>query len=160
MPIDYVHSSVIATGSILTVEGSSYYHFGVLTSVMHMAWMRAVCGRMKSDYQYSASIVYNNYPWPENPSAAQQQAVEAAAHGVLDARAAHPTASLADLYDPLTMPPDLVKAHQALDKAVDKCYRPQPFTSDAKRVEFLFELYEKYVAGLLAGEKPKRKKKR
>ncbi len=88
-------------------------------------------------------------------TAAQKAAVEAAAQGVLDARAAHKGASLADLYDPLTMPPDLVKAHQALDKAVDKCYRPQPFTSDAKRVEYLFELYEKYRMGLLAAVSPK-----
>jgi hypothetical protein len=120
---------------------------------------------MKSDYQYSASIVYNNYPWPEQPTAAQKQAVEAAAQGVLDARAAHPGASLADLYDPLTMPPDLVKAHHTLDKAVDKCYRPQPFTNDAKRVEYLFELYEKYTKGAFAkapaarGEKTKKGKK-
>ncbi|MDX9751575.1 MAG: class I SAM-dependent DNA methyltransferase [Flavobacteriales bacterium] len=156
MPIDYVKAEVIASGSVLTVQGGSLYHFGVMTSSMHMAWMRAVCGRMKSDYQYSASIVYNNFPWPEAPTAlprqagAQKQAVEQAAQGVLDARAQFPTASLADLYDPLTMPPNLVKAHQALDKAVDKCYRAQPFQSDAKRVEWLFELYEKYSAGLLA----------
>jgi hypothetical protein len=160
IPIGYMHPDTMASNLVKIVPNATLYHFGNLTSTMHMAWVKYVCGRMKSDYRYSKDIVYNNYPWPENPSAAHQQAVEAAAQGVLDARAAHPTASLADLYDPLTMPPDLVKAHQALDKAVDKCYRPQPFTSDAKRVEFLFELYEKYVAGLLAGEKPKRKKKR
>jgi hypothetical protein len=137
---------------------ATLYHFGILTSMMHMDWMRYVCGRMKSDYSYSTFIVYNNYPWPEAPTAAQKAAVEIAAQGVLDARAAHKGASLADLYDPLTMPPDLVKAHQALDKAVDKCYRPQPYASDAKRVEYLFELYEKYTMGLLAQEKPKRKK--
>jgi hypothetical protein len=114
-----------------------------------------VCGRLKSDYRYSGSIVYNNFPWPEQPTPAQKQAVEEAAQGVLDARAAHQGASLADLYDPLTMPPDLVKAHHTLDKAVDKCYRSQPFTTDAKRVEYLFELYEKYTAGLLAGTSAK-----
>jgi hypothetical protein len=86
--------------------------------------------------------------------------VEAAAQGVLDARAQFPGSSLADLYDPLTMPPALLKAHQALDKAVDKCYRPQPFTSDAKRVEYLFEVYEEYTKGLLAGEKRKKKEPR
>ncbi len=153
MPIGYVESDVIASGSILTVQGASLYHFGVLTSTMHMAWTGYVCGRLESRYQYSAQIVYNNFPWPQAPTEAQQQAVEEAAQRVLDARAAHKGASLADLYDPLTMPPDLVKAHAALDKAVDKCYRPQPFPSDAKRVEFLFELYEKYAAGLLAGER-------
>ena len=130
-----------------------------MTSEMHMTWMRYTCGRLESRFSYSNSLVYNNYPWPEAPTAAQKSAVEAAAQGVLDARAAHKGASLADLYDPLTMPPDLVKAHQVLDKAVDKCYRPAPFTSDAKRVEYLFELYEKYTSGLLAQEKPKRKGK-
>ena len=126
---------------------------------MHMSWMRVVCGRLKSDYRYSNKIVYNNYPWPEQPTAAQKQAVESAAQGVLDARAAHPGASLADLYDPLTMPSDLVKAHHTLDKAVDKCYRTQAFTTDAKRVEYLFELYERYTKGLLAEEKVKKGKK-
>ena len=145
MPIDYVKPDVIASGSILTVQRATLYHFGILTSAMHMAWMRAVCGRMKSDYQYSASIVYNNYPWPEAPTTAQKQAVEKAAQGVLDARAQYATASLADLYDPLTMPPALVQAHQTLDKAVDKCYRAQAFANDAQRVEFLFGLYGKYV---------------
>jgi hypothetical protein len=103
--------------------------------------------------------VYNNFPWPENPSDKQIKAVEAAAQKVLDARIAFPNSSLADLYDPLTMPPILVKAHQELDKAVDLCYRPQAFVSEAKRMEFLFELYEKYTAGLFAKEKPKKKKK-
>jgi hypothetical protein len=115
---------------------------------------------MKSDYSYSVKIVYNNFPWPQQPSEAQKSAVEAAAQGVLDARAQFPGSSLADLYDPLTMPPALLKAHQALDKAVDKCYRPQPFTSDAKRVEYLFEVYEEYTKGLLAGEKRKKKEPR
>jgi hypothetical protein len=126
---------------------------------MHMAWMKSVCGRLESRYRYSNKIVYNNFPWPQQPSEAHKSAVESAAQGVLDARAQFPGSSLADLYDPLTMPPALLKAHQALDKAVDKCYRPQPFTSDSKRVEYLFELYEEYTKGLLAGEKPKRRKK-
>ena len=118
---------------------------------------------MKSDYQYSNTIVYNNFPWPENPSDKQKEAVEKAAQAVLDARAVFQNpplggrgASLADLYDPNTMPPVLVKAHQALDKAVDLCYRPQPFTSEAKRIEYLFELYDKYTAGLFVGEKKKK----
>ena len=140
----------------LISEGAELWHFGILQSAMHASWVAKVCGRIKSDYRYSKDIVYNNYPWPEQPTAAQKQAVESAAQGVLDARAAHPGASLADLYDPLTMPPDLVKAHHTLDKAVDKCYRAQAFTTDAKRVEYLFELYEKYTKGLLAGEKGKK----
>lgn len=128
----------------------------MLTSTMHNAWVRAVCGRLKSDYRYSKDIVYNNFPWPEQPSAAQKTAVEKAAQGVLDARAKFPTASLADLYDPLTMPPALVKAHQALDKAVDRCYAAKPFANEAKRVEYLFELYGEYVGGLMGEGKVKR----
>ncbi|EMR03814.1 type IIL restriction-modification enzyme MmeI [Cesiribacter andamanensis] len=115
---------------------------------------------MKSDYSYSVSVVYNNYPWPENPSEKQVKAVEAAGQKVLDVRAQFPDSSLADLYDPLTMPPALVKAHQELDRAVDLCYRPQAFPSEAKRMEFLFELYEKYTAGLFEKEKPKKARKK
>lgn len=118
-----------------------------------MAWVKQICGRMKSDFSYSSSIVYNNFPWPENPTEKQVQVVEAAAQAVLDARAMFPDASLADLYDPNTMPPILVKAHQALDKAVDQCYRPQPFINETKRIEFLFELYDRYTAGMFVKEK-------
>ncbi len=103
------------------------------------------------------TIVYNNFPWPENPSEKQIKAVEEAAQKVLDTRALFPDSSLAVLYDPLTMPPALVKAHQALDKAVDLCYRPQPFINDTKRIEYLFELYDKYTAGLYKFETKKRK---
>jgi hypothetical protein len=117
---------------------------------MHMVWMRLVTGRLKSDYQYSVLTVYNNFPWPENPTDRQLKTVEDAAQKVLDVRLKFPGSSLADLYDPLTMPPDLVKAHQELDKAVDLCYRPQPFINETKRIEFLFELYDKYTAGLFA----------
>lgn len=156
----------IVSDSCMSLPDATKYHFGVLSSLMHMAWVRYVCGRIKSDYRYSKDIVYNNFPWPQQPSAEQKAAVEAAAQGVLDARAQFPGNSLADLYDPLTMPPALLKAHQALDKAVDKCYRAQPFTSDAKRVEYLFELYEEYTKGAFAkataarGEKPKRGRKK
>lgn len=156
VPMGFMKPSSIASNLCLVIPNAKLYHFGVLTSTMHNAWLKFVGGRLESRFRYSNKIVYNNFPWPEAPTAAQKQAVEEAAQGVLDARAAHPGASLADLYDPLTMPPDLVKAHQALDKAVDKCYRAQPFASDAKRVEFLFELYEKYTAGLLAGEKKRK----
>ena len=114
---------------------------------------------MKSDYQYSASIVYNNFPWPENPTYTQHKAIETAAQKVLDARLQFPNNSLADLYAPMTMPPVLVKAHNELDKAVDLAYRSQPFTSEANRMVFLFELYEKYTADLFTVEKPKRTQK-
>ena len=116
---------------------------------------------MKSDYRYSNAIVYNNFPFPENPGEKQIKTIEEKAQKVLDSRAEFPTSSLADLYDPLTMPPALVRAHNELDKAVDLAYRPQPFTGEANRMAFLFELYEKYTANLFTTEKtrkPKRKK--
>ena len=122
---------------------------------MHLVWVRNICGRIKSDFRYSNDIVYNNFPWPENPTAKQRSTVEKAAQNVLDVRKGFGGSSLADLYDPLTMPPRLVKAHQELDKAVDLCYRSQPFVSETKRIEFLFELYEKYTAGLFVKEKKK-----
>jgi hypothetical protein len=128
----------------MLVAGATAYHFGILTSTMHNAWVRYTCGRLKSDFRYSAAIVYNNFPWPETPSDAQRAAVEAAAQAVLDARAQFPGATLADLYDPLTMPPALLKAHHKLDAAVDAAYgrKPGSFKSDAERVAFLFERYQ------------------
>ena len=129
-----------------------------------MAWIHHVAGRLESRFQYSTGVVYNNFPWPENPSDKQKETVEKTAQAVLDARAQFQNpgpgekgSSLADLYDPNTMPPVLVKAHQALDKAVDLCYRPQPFQNETKRIEFLFELYDKYTAGMFAGEKVRSK---
>ena len=104
---------------------------------------------MKSDYIYSIQIVYNNYPWPFDPNEKNKKAVETKAQKVLDVRAEFKDSSLADLYDPIAMPPKLVKAHQELDKAVDLCYRPQSFTSEANRIEYLFELYAKYTEPLL-----------
>ena len=124
-----------------------------------MAWVSYVCGRMKSDFIYSNKIVYNNYPWPENPTEKQKLIIETAAQKVLDIRLEFPQSSLADLYSPLTMPPALVKAHNDLDKAVDLAYRSQPFLSDAKRMEFLFELYERYTSDLFTKEKVKKVKK-
>ena len=164
MPIGFIQSRTIANGSALIIPDARKYEFGVLSSTMHMAWMRTTAGRMKSDYQYSAGIVFNNFPWPESPTDAQKQAIEAAAQGVLDARATHPGSSLADLYDPLTMPPDLVKAHQKLDAAVDAAYAKsagrKSFKNDAERVAFLFELYQKYTSLLpVESSKPKRARK-
>jgi len=159
IPIGFLGPEIIASNKLQIVPRADLFTFGLVQSQMHMAWTRVVCGRMKSDISYSPAV-YNNFPCPASPGAAQRSAVEAAAQGVLDARAQFPGSSLADLYDPLTMPPALLKAHQALDKAVDKCYRAQPFTSDAKRVEYLFEVYEGYTKGLLAAEKPKRGRKK
>lgn len=115
-----------------------------------------VCGRLKSDYGYSASIVYNNFPWPENPTDKQIVSIEDKAQKVLDARAVFVGSSLADLYDPLLMPPALVKAHNELDRAVDAAYRSSPFASDTARMEYLFELYDKYNATIFT-KQPKRK---
>lgn len=149
----------LCSNLVKIMTDASRFHFGVLSSEMHMAWMRLVGGRMKSDPRYSVKLVYNNFPWPEAPSAKQKAAVETAAQAVLDARKWFPEATLADLYDPLSMPPALVKAHAQLDRAVELCYRPQPFENDRQRVEYLFALYEKLTAPLIAVPKKGRKKK-
>ena len=159
IPIGFFGKDDIANNSCHTVPNGNLFHFGILMSAMHMAWVKSVCGRLKSDYRYSKDIVYNNYPWPENPNDKQVKAIETAAQRVLDARLQFPNSSLADLYDPLTMPPALIKAHNELDKAVDLAYRPQAFTSEANRMVLLFELYEKYTADLFTKEKPKKAKK-
>lgn len=159
IPIAFLDATCIASTELFTIDAATLYHFGILTSTMHMAWVRYTCGRMKSDYRYSAGIVYNNFPWPDEPSDKQRAAVEVAAQAVLDARAQFPQSSLADLYDPLTMPPALVKAHQALDRAVDACYRKAAFASDAQRVEFLFERYQQ-LTSLLPTEKTVKARKR
>ena len=160
IPIGFSDSNTLSSDLLFVVSNSSLYHFGILTSEMHMTWVRYVCGRLKSDFRYSKDIVYNNYPFPENVSDKQKQKVEIAAQKVLDTRAKYPDSSLADLYDPLTMPPDLVKAHQTLDKAVDLCYRPQPFVSELNRIEYLFSLYEAISVPLLKVEKKKRSQKK
>jgi len=146
MPIGFYACSVIASGSALIVPGATPYHFGVLQSAMHMDWMRAVCGRLEGRYQYSAGIVYNNLPWPEGVPEAQTADIERLAQAVLDAREQFPGSTLADLYDPLTMPPVLARAHQALDRAVDRLYRKTPFATDSDRVALLFERYQALVA--------------
>lgn len=156
IPIGFLDYQVIASNKLQMIPDATIWHFGILTSEMHMTWVRYVCGRMKSDYSYSNSVVYNNYPWPDNPSEKQIKAVEAAAQNVLDVRKQFPGSSLADLYDPNTMPAALVKAHQALDKAVDLCYRSQQFPNETKRIEFLFDLYDKYTGGLFIKEKRKK----
>jgi hypothetical protein len=159
IPIGFVSKDIISANTNFLVPEPSCYLFGILTSAMHMAWMRQVGGRLESRYRYSGSMVYNNFPWPDAASEKQRAAVEAAAQGVLDARTASPNATLADLYDPLAMPPALVKAHAKLDRAVDLCYRPQPFQNDRQRVEYLFALYEKLTAPLILPAKKGRRKK-
>jgi len=160
IPMGFMDPKVIASNLVLVVPNATLYHFGTLSSLMHMAWVRQVCGRLESRYRYSNRLVYNNYPWPIDPSDAKKQAVEDAAQRVLDVRAAHPNQTLADLYDPLAMPKDLRDAHRKLDRAVDRCYRSQPFTSDRQRVEYLFELYEKLTAPLIAPDRPSSSRRR
>ena len=159
IPIAFISKDVICSNTLQFVPDAKLYHFGILTSAMHMAWVKQICGRLKSDYRYSNSLVYNNFPWPESPSFKHRSDVETAAQSVLDARQKFPKATLADLYDPLAMPPALVKAHADLDRAVELCYRPQPFQNDRQRVEYLFGLYERLVAPLIAPAKKTRKKK-
>ena len=170
IPIGFVQANVIVGNANLCVPNASLFHFGIMTSRMHMAWVKYVCGRIKSDYRYTSSIVYNNFPWPDlssNQPLAQaeraQAAIENAAKVVLDVRAQFPESSLADLYDPLTMPPALVKAHQKLDAAVDKAYElsggKKSWKNDAERVAYLFDLYQRYTS-LLPTEKAKKSLKR
>ncbi|MCI5113989.1 MAG: class I SAM-dependent DNA methyltransferase [Candidatus Electrothrix sp. AX1] len=146
IPIGFLSPEYMASNKINIAGDSTVYHFGILSSTMHMAWTRYVSGRLKSDFSYSIGIVYNNFPWPPNPTDKQKAKVEQAAQSVLAARAAFPDSTLADLYDPLTMPAQLTKAHAALDKAVDKCYRSRPFTDELNRMQFLFALYEDLTA--------------
>ncbi len=156
IPLGYLAPSTIAGDSCLVIPSATFYHFGVLTSEMHMAWVRQVCGRLKSDFRYSNKLVYNNFPWPQQATDKQKAAVEAAAQAVLDARAQFKGQTLADLYDPLAMPKALRDAHRALDRAVDRCYRPQPFASERARVEHLFALYQELAAPLMKAPTPGR----
>ena len=156
IPMGFVEQSTLTSDSCVILPDGNPYHFGVLTSAMHMAWTNAVCGRLESRFRYSAGIVYNNFPWVENITDKQREKIEQCAEAVLEARKMFPNSSLADLYDPLAMPPALMKAHQAHDKAVDAAYRSAPFTSDSQRMEFLFDLYNKYNATLFDSKKKKK----
>jgi hypothetical protein len=147
VPIGYMTSEVICGNANFMLPDITVYHFGMLCSTMHNAWMRSVCGRLEVSYRYSNTIVYNNYPWPTALTDKQRSAIEAAAQAVLDARAQFEGASLADLYDPLTMPPALVKAHRQLDRAIDAAYDYKGEIDDAPRVAFLFALYQTLTAG-------------
>ncbi len=153
LPMAYLDGNTIPTNQVQIIPDATLYHFGILTSAMHNAWMRQVCGRLESRYRYSAGIVYNNFIWPTGVSAKAREKIEALAQKILDARATYINgqgSSLADLYDPLTMPGDLLRAHRALDLAVDKLYRKAPFASERERVEHLFALYESAMVPLAA----------
>ena len=153
IPIGFMNSSDISSNANLLVPNATLYEFGGLTSQMQIAWMRTVCGRLKSDYRYSAQIVYNNFPWPDI-SEEQKAAIMQKAQAVLDARSQFPDSSLADLYDPNTMPPVLTKAHAALDSAVDKLIVKQP--SPMMPPVWLSEPYGKKTEGLLTGKRRKK----
>jgi hypothetical protein len=159
IPIGFKSKNTITSNLALIIPDAQIFHFGFLTSLMHMIWVRYICGMLGTSLRYSNKLVYNNFPWPQNLTEKQIKSVEEAAQNVLDARAKFPESSLADLYDPNTMPPELVKAHQALDKAVDLCYRSQPFVNETKRIEFLFELYDKYTSGMFVKDKKSKKTK-
>lgn len=145
IPMGLFDKNNIANNSTSVIPITSLFHFGILTSMMHMTWVKYVCGRIKSDYRYSNELVYNNYPFPKDVSEKHKKEVEQKAQAVLDARDAFEGSSLADLYDPLSMPPKLKKAHQALDRAVDRCYSSKTLKNDKERIEFLFALYESYL---------------
>ena len=135
----------IVGDTCLAIPNATLYHFGVLQSEMHMVWVKYVCGRLKSDYRYSNNIVYNNFPWPKNVSEEKKKKVEECVEYLLTIRTTFPNSSLADLYDPNTMPPDLRRAHERLDTAVEACY-DKKFKDDQERISFLFGLYKKYTA--------------
>ncbi|OGI80206.1 MAG: methylase [Candidatus Zambryskibacteria bacterium RIFOXYD2_FULL_43_10] len=143
IPMGFFGPEYIVGDTCLAVPNATLYHFGVLQSEMHMVWVKYVCGRLKSDYRYSNNIVYNNFPWPEKVSA-EKKAVEKCAEDVIFLRTIYPHSSLADLYDPNTMPSDLREAHEKLDRAVEACYG-RKFKNDQERISFLFDLYKKLI---------------
>jgi hypothetical protein len=160
VPMGFCDAFTVCGNANAMISNAQLFHFGVMTSIMHNAFMRFTCGRLGSGFRYSNTIVYNNFPWPgfagEALSDKHRNAIEQAAQCVLDARAQFPGSSLADLYDPLTMPPVLLKAHQKVDSAVDAAYQPsggkKTYASDAERVAFLFDLYQRITSLLPLGK--------
>ncbi|MBE8955742.1 MAG: hypothetical protein SR2Q5_08840, partial [Quinella sp. 2Q5] len=142
IPMAYVDNGMIPGNNLFAIFDATLYHFGVLTSSVHMGWMRMVCGRLKSDYRYSATIVYNNFPWC-TPTDTQRRAIEQTAQKILDARAKYPDSTLADLYDELTMPADLRRAHRANDRAVAAAYGFVDILDDERAI--VAALFDRYV---------------
>ena len=142
IPMAYLDPTIIAGNKLFEIEHASVYDFGVLESKVHMAWMRTIAGRLKSDFSYSNTLVLNNFPWAK-PTEGQQKKIEETAQEILDARAKYPNSSLADLYDPLTMPKELVKAHQENDKAVLEAYGLSTKATESEIVAHLFKMYER-----------------
>lgn len=141
IPMGFMIADVISSDAVQIIPNATLYHFGILESNVHMAWMRAVCGRLKSDYRYSKDVVYNNFPWP-SPTPEQQAKIEASAQAILDARALYPDSSLADLYDPTLMPKELLQAHRQNDRAVMAAYG---FSTKMTESECVAELFKKYA---------------
>ncbi len=162
VPIGFLPKEVVVNDLVSIIPNATLYHFGVLTSQMHMAWMRQVCGRLESRYRYSNNLVYNNFPFPPEPSAKQVARIEAAAQSILDERAKYAGATLADLYDPNTMPKSLLDAHRRNDAAVDAAYGARRFQIDLERLEFLFDLYKQLTDPLtrIAEHETRRAKRR
>jgi type I restriction-modification system DNA methylase subunit len=146
IPIGFMEASALTSDSCHIIPNATIYHFGILTANVHMAWVRTVCGRLKSDYRYSKNIVYNNFPWP-TPTDKQKALIEKTAQAILDARNLYPDSSLADLYDPLTMPPELRKAHQMNDRAVMQAYGFSTKMSESDCVAELMKMYQKLTEG-------------
>lgn len=144
IPIGFMEADTLCSNLVKIIPDATRLHFGVLSSLMHNAWMRAIAGRLKSDYRYSGKLVYNNFPWPDSTTT-QNDTIISAAQAVLDARAGFPDATLADLYDPVTMPPALSEAHRRLDRAVDRAYRSQAFAAEPERVAYLLERYQELI---------------
>ena len=162
LPIGWLEPPVVPSNLVRILPNAAPWHFALLTSAMHMAWLRSMGGRLKSDFRYSIGLVYNTFPLPAAPGQGEESgfaALDAPAQAVLDARARHPGATLADLYDPDTMPPDLKKAHLRLDRAVDRLYRKAPFQSERERVEHLLERYARLAAPLTARRKKTRRRR-
>jgi hypothetical protein len=157
IPMGFFDGNAIAGDTCMIIPNGNMYHFGILNSSMHMAWTRCVCGRLELRYRYSKDIVYNNFPWP-SPSQKQIETIEKEAQIIIDVRMKYPKSSLADLYDPLSMPADLIQAHRKLDKAAEAAYG-RSFDNDSQRVAYLFELYQK-LSGELFVETRKRGKGR
>ena len=148
VPMGFLDENTIATNAVIIIPEATIFDFGVLTSNVHMAWMRAVCGRLKSDYRYSKDVVYNNFPWP-TPTDDQKAAIEKTAQAILDARALYPDCSLADLYDEVAMPPELRKAHQENDKAVMRAYGFWgKLNTESECVAELMKMYQKLTEKL------------
>ena len=158
-PIGYETPPTIPSDALIWGENATLADFSIVVSTSHMAWLRCFGGRLKSDYRYSVGVVYNTFPWPDLTDAAKDK-LTMTGQAILDARAEWPEASLADLYDPDTMPANLRKAHQANDRTVDRLYRKAPFESERERVEHLFMLYEQLQSPILAAAKPKPRRRK